>query len=120
MAIPAVKFIAALFDCNRSRRMSGSLDLSKTKLQGFASGVSGKSGNQSGSGISQLSVTVSNRTSHTFGTVSRKLNLVDRGIDLSTLPDAETKSVFVFVCAECGFLWNRIVRIIWVYDMRGD
>ena len=100
--------------------MSGSLDLSKTKLQGFASGVSGKSGNQSGSGISQLSVTVSNRTSHTLGTVSRELNLVDRGIDLSTLTDAETKSVFVFVCAECGFLWNRIVRIMWVYDMRGD
>jgi len=100
--------------------MSGSLDLSKTKLQGFASGVSDKSGNQSGSGISQLSVTVSNRTSHTLGTVSREFNLVDRGIDLSTLPHAETKSVFVFVCAECGFLWNRIVRIMWVYDMRGD
>ena len=92
--------------------MSGSLDLSKTKLQGFASGVSGKSGNQSGSGISQLSVTVSNRTSHTFGTVSRKLNLVDRGIDLSTLPDAETKSIFIFVCAERSFLWNRIVCVM--------
>lgn len=112
MAIPAVKFIAALFDCNRSRRMSGSLDLSKTKLQGFASGVSGKSGNQSGGGISQLSVTVSNRTSHTLGTVSRELNLVDRGIDLSTLPDAETKSIFIFVCAERSFLWNRIVCVM--------
>ena len=86
----------------------------------FASGVSGKSGNQSGSGISQLSATISNRTSHTLGIVSRELNLVDRGIDLSALSDAETKSVFVFVCAECGFLWNRIVRIMWVYDMRGD
>ena len=107
--------------------MSGSLDLSKTELQGFISSVSSQSptqgeseDSQSGSGISQLSVTVSNRTSHTLGTVSRELNLVDRGIDLSTLPDAETKSVFVFVCAECGFLWNRIVRIMWVYNMRGD
>lgn len=100
--------------------MPGSLDLSKTKLQGFASGVSGKSGNQSGSGISQLSATISDCTSCTLGTVSRRLNLVDRGIDLSALSDAETKSVFVFVCAECGFLWNRIVRIMWVYDMRGD
>ena len=92
--------------------MSGSLDLSKTKLQGFASGVSGKSGNQSGSGISQLSVTVSNRTSHTLGTVSRELNLVDRGIDLSALSDTETQSIFVFVCAECSFLWNRIVCVM--------
>lgn len=100
--------------------MSGSLDLSKTKLQGFASGVSGKSSNQSGSGISQLSVTVSDDTSSALGIVPRGLNLVDRGIDLSALSDAETKSVFVFVCAECGFLWNRIVRIMWVYDMRGD
>lgn len=100
--------------------MPGSLDLSKTKLQGFASGVSGESGNQSSSGISQLSVTVSNRTSHTLGIVSRELNLVGRSVDLSALSDAETKSVFVFVCAECGFLWNRIVRIMWVYDMRGD
>ena len=100
--------------------MPGSLDLSKTKLQGFASGVSGESGNQSSSGISQLSVTVSNRTSHTLGIVSRELTLVGRSVDLSALSDAETKSVFVFVCAECGFLWNRIVRIMWVYDMRGD
>lgn len=100
--------------------MSGSLDLSKTKLQGFASGVSGKSGNQSGSGISQLSVTVSDDTSSALGIVPRGLNLVDRGIDLSALSDAETKSIFVFVCAECCFLWNRIVRIMWVYDMRGD
>ncbi|MDD6587012.1 MAG: hypothetical protein PUE88_09905 [Ruminococcus sp.] len=92
--------------------MSGSLDLSKTKLQGFASGVSGKSGNQSGGGISQLSVTVSNRTSHTLGTVSRELNLVDRGIDLSTLSDAETQSIFIFVCAERSFLWNRIVCVM--------
>lgn len=100
--------------------MSGSLDLSKTKLQGFASGVSGKSGNQSSSGISQLSATISDCTSCTLGIVSRRLNLVGRSVDLSALPDAETKSVFVFVCAECGFLWNRIVRIMWVYDMRGD
>lgn len=92
--------------------MSGSLDLSKTKLQGFASGVSGKSGNQSGSGVSQLSVTVSNRTSHTLGTVSRELNLVDRGIDLSALSDTETQSIFVFVCAEYSFLWNRIVCVM--------
>lgn len=100
--------------------MSGSLDLSKTKLQGFASGVSGESGNQSGSSIPQLSATVSNDTSSTLGIISRGLDLVGRGVDLSMLPDAETKSVFVFVCAECGFLWNRIVRIMWVYDMRGD
>ncbi len=100
--------------------MSGSLDLPKTKLQGFASGVSGESGNQSGSSISQLSATISDRTSCTLDIVSRGLNLVGRGVDLSTLPHAETKSVFVFVCAECSFLWNRIVRIMWVYDMRGD
>lgn len=92
--------------------MSGSLDLSKTKLQGFASGVSGKSGNQSGSGISQLSVTVSDDTSSALGIVPRGLNLVDRGIDLSALSDAETKSIFVFVCAECSFLWNRIVCVM--------
>ena len=92
--------------------MSGSLDLSKTKLQGFASGVSGKSGNQSGSGVSQLSVTVSNRTSCTLGIVSRRLNLVGRGVDLSMLSHSETKSVFVFVCSECSFLWNRIVCVM--------
>ena len=86
MAIPAVKFIAALFDCNRSRRMSGSLDLSKTKLQGFASGVSGKSSNQSGSGISQLSVTVSDDTSSALGIVPRGEMLV---IVTGELPEEE-------------------------------
>lgn len=92
--------------------MSGSLVLSKTKLQGFASGVSGKSGDQSGSGISQLSVTVSDDTSSALGIVPRGLNLVDRGIDLSALSDTETQSIFVFVCAECSFLWNRIVCVM--------
>ena len=100
--------------------MSSSLDLSKTKLQGFASGVSGESGNQSSSGIPQLSITVSDDTSSALDIVPRGLNLVGRGVDLSMLPHSETKSISVFVCAECGFLWNRIVRIIWVYDMRGD
>lgn len=100
--------------------MSGSLDLSKTKLQGFASGVFGESGNQSSSGISQLSITVSDDTSSALDIVPRRLNLVGRGVDLSMLPHSETKSISVFVCAECSFLWNRIVCIMWVYDMRGD
>ena len=92
--------------------MSGSLDLSKTKLQGFASGVSGESGNQSSSGIPQLSITVSDDTSSALDIVPRGLNLVGRGVDLSTLSDAETKSIFVFVCAERSFLWNRVVRVM--------
>ena len=33
-------------------------------------------------------------------------------LDLSTLSDAETQSIFIFVCAERSFLWNRIVCVM--------
>lgn len=92
--------------------MSRSLDLSKTKLQGFISSVSGQCADQSGSRIHQLFCAVSDHTSRTLDFVFRGLDLVGGGVDLSALPDAETKSIFVFLCAECGFVWNRIVAIM--------
>lgn len=92
--------------------MSGGLDLSKTELQGFISGVFGQCADQSGSSVHQLFCAVSDYTSSTLGFVFRGLDLVSGSVDLSMLPHSETKSVFVFVCAECGFLWNRIVAIM--------
>lgn len=100
--------------------MSGSLDLSKTKLQGFDFGVSGESVNQSGSSVHQLFCAVSDYTSSTLGIIFGRLDLAGGSVDFSALPNPETKSIFIFVCTECGFVWNWIVRIIWVYDMRGD
>ena len=112
MAISAARQSIALLLENRNHRMSGSLDLSKTKLQGFDFGVSGESVNQSGSGIHQLFRTVSDYPSCALGIVFRGLDLVGRSIDFSALSDSKTESVLVFVCAECCFVWNRIVRIM--------
>ena len=85
--------------------MSRSLDLSKTELQGFISSVSGQCADQSGSSVHQLFCTISDYTSST-------LDLVGGSVDLSTLSDAETQSIFIFVCAERSFLWNRIVCVM--------
>lgn len=92
--------------------MSRGLDLSKTELQGFISSVSGQCTDQSGSSVHQLFCAVSDYTSSTLGFVFRGLDLVSGSVDFSTLSDAETKSIFVFVCAERSFLWNRVVRVM--------
>lgn len=112
MAVFVVGFAAALLHCNRSCGMSRSLDLSKTELQGFISSVSGQCTDQSGSSVHQLFCAVSDYTSSTLGFVFRGLDLVSGSVDFSTLSDAETKSIFVFVCAERSFLWNRVVRVM--------
>lgn len=92
--------------------MSRSLDLSKTELQGFISSVSGQCADQSGSSVHQLFCTISDYTSSTLDFVFRGLDLVGGSVDLSTLSDAETQSIFIFVCAERSFLWNRIVCVM--------
>ena len=112
MAVVVVGFAAALFCENRNHRMSGGLDLSKTELQGFISSVSGQCADQSGSSVHQLFCAISDYTSSTLGFVFRGLDLVGGSVDFSTLSDAETKSIFVFVCAERSFLWNRVVRVM--------
>lgn len=92
--------------------MSRSLDLSKTELQGFISSVSGQCADQSGSSVHQLFCAISDYTSSTLDFVFRGLDLVGGSVDLSTLSDAETQSIFIFVCAERSFLWNRVVRVM--------
>lgn len=56
--------------------------------------------------------TISDYTSSTLDFVFRGLDLVGGSVDLSTLSDAETQSIFIFVCAERSFLWNRIVCVM--------